>query len=196
MNWSIWPWRRNLAAPRRFFLLAGAVVAWSAALVLILAVGLPRRADFTGQGIIGNIPVAPEIGALAPPFELFSAQGERMRLTDLRGQPVILNFWATWCEPCQIEMPILQELYAAQPISSLRILAINLGEPPNLIREWQNALGLTYDMLADERGSVARLYALRGQPSTYIIAPDGSITHIFYGPASHDALQTALADLN
>lgn len=177
---------------KRFLFLAGTAIAWSAALILLLVTGLPQRADFTGQGMVGDLPIAPEINALAPLFELFNPSGERVRLADLRGQHVIVNFWATWCEPCLVEMPILQEIYASTASGNLRILAINLGEAPARIREWQNRLGLTYDMLADERGLVAGLYALRGQPSTYVISPNGIITHIFYGPASQNALLTAL----
>ena len=181
---------------KRFLLLTGAVGAWCAALILIMNAGLPQRAEFTAQGMIDSIPVAPEINALAPPFELLNADGERIRLVDLRGQPVIVNFWATWCEPCRVEMPILQEIYASYPAGTLHILAINLGESARVVREWQNALGLTYDMLVDERQATAVRYALRGQPSTYVIAPNGLITNIFYGPASPEALQAALGDLN
>lgn len=171
-------------------MLIGAVVALSSALFLILGVGLPQRSDFTSLGMAGTIPIAPEINAVAPPFELVNASGEQIRLVELRGKTVIINFWATWCEPCRVEMPVLQELYEAN--RELHILAVNLGEPVNLIREWQNAFGLTYDMLVDERQSVAALYSIRGQPSTYVIAPTGIITHIFYGPVSHDVLQAAL----
>jgi cytochrome c biogenesis protein CcmG, thiol:disulfide interchange protein DsbE len=177
------PWQRKLA-------LLGAVAAFTTALLLILAAGLPQRADFTGQGQVDSIPIAPEINAIAPAFALYNADNTLVPLEQLRGHPVIVNFWATWCEPCRVEMPILQSIYDAN--SDVRILAVNLGEPVSLIREWQNALGLTYDMLVDERQSVATLYAIRGQPSTYVVSPSGIITDVFYGPVSHDALLAAL----
>src|SRR5690606_335049 len=135
---------------------------------------------------------APEVSALAPPFALTSLDGEVVRLADLRGQQVIVNFWATWCGPCRVEMPILQRLYDDAPPGALRILAVNLGEPPDAAREWQRSFNLTYDILLDEGQMVAALYQLRGQPSTYVISPDGIVTHIFYGAASEDALRAAL----
>jgi len=176
----------------RFLLLFGAFAALIAAFAIVITAGLPDRPEFTGQVIPGQLPIAPEINAIAPPFERFNLDGQPIRLSDLRGAPVIINFWATWCEPCRVEMPILQMLYEARKNDGLRILAINLGETPDAIRDWRDALGLTYDMLVDEHQSVAALYRLRGQPSTYIVSPNGIITHIFYGPASERALTTAL----
>jgi peroxiredoxin len=179
----------------RIGLLIGAAFAFAAALVLIMLTGLPERADFTGQAIPGQLPIAPEINAIAPNFERSTPNGEVLRLSDFRGAPVIINFWATWCEPCRVEMPILQALYDARKSDGLRILAVNLGESANVIRDWQTRMGLTYDMLVDEQQSVAALYHLRGQPSTYIVSPNGIITHIFYGPASESVLVAALGTL-
>ncbi len=176
----------------RFLLLSGAVIALVAALAVVIAAGLPDRAEFTGQMIPGQLPIAPEINAVAPAFERSDINGQIIRLSDLRGSPVIINFWATWCEPCRIEMPILQTLYETRKDEGLRILAINLGEPPELIRDWQTSMGLTYDMLVDERQSVAALYHLRGQPSTYVVSPNGIIANIFYGPTSESMLTAAL----
>jgi peroxiredoxin len=176
----------------RALLLLGALVAFVAALVLLITAGLPNRAEFTGQLILGQLPVAPEINAIAPPFEQLDDNDQIIRLSDLRGAPVIINFWATWCEPCRVEMPILETLYQARKADGLRVLAVNLGESPEIIRDWRATMGLTYDMLVDERQSVAALYHLRGQPSTYVVSPNGIITHIFYGPASESALTAAL----
>jgi peroxiredoxin len=165
--------------------LAAALLAWNA--------GLPERAEFTGRVIPGELPVAPEIGAVAPPFTAQTVDGTRVSLTDLRGQPVLVNFWATWCVPCRVEMPMLEEVYRDTRAKGLRILAVNLGEDPQTARQWGQGLGLTFDLLSDPRGDIAALYALRGQPSTYVISPNGLITAIFYGPASGDALRSALA---
>jgi peroxiredoxin len=176
----------------RFLLLFGAFAAFVTALAIIMSAGLPDRTEFTGQIIPGQLPIAPEINAVAPPFERSNLVGQVIRLSDLRGAPVIINFWATWCEPCRVEMPILQTVYEARKAEGLRILAVNLGESAELIRDWQTTMGLTYDMLVDKQQSVAVLYRLRGQPSTYVVSPNGIITHIFYGPASENALAAAL----
>ncbi len=181
-----------MAVYRRALYLAGAVTAAAAALLLLAATALPPRAAFTGTIHPEDHLIAPEINAIAPDFELVSLEGEQVRLSDLRGRPVILNFWATWCGPCIVEMPILQSIFEAHQDTGLRILAVNLGETADTVRRWQQTGNFSYDLLLDQPQAVARLYHLRGQPSTYVISPDGLITHIFFGPIREDALIAAL----
>lgn len=174
----------------RSALFIGALVCLSAALTLVMSTGLPQRAENTLL-FPGELPVAPEIGARAPSFELHSLKGERLSLAQFQGNPVIINFWATWCEPCRVEMPILQDLYDQFSDQGLRILAVNVGE--TAIQDWVTALHLTFDIAHDDHQQVAALYQLRGMPSTYIVAPDGVITAIFYGATTEHQLQTTIA---
>lgn len=160
---------------------------------LFIEAGLPQRATYTGQISENGLTIAPELNSIAPNFEQPTLTGASISLESLRGSPVVVNFWATWCEPCQVEMPDLQAVYAEYQADGLRILAVNLGEPSPLVSEWVRSFGLTFDILLDARQSVAALYYLRGQPSTYIISPQGIITDIFYGPVSAGALRAALA---
>ena len=176
----------------RILLLFGAALSTTVALFILVTTGLPQRAEFTGQMIPDSTPIAAEIGALAPDFQLQSTTGESIRLSDLRGQPVIVNFWATWCGPCVVEMPTLQSLYEARRQQGLRILAVNIGEPAQAVREWQADYGLTYDILIDEAQQVSTLYRLRGQPSTYVISPEGIIIDIFFGPVDINTLKAVL----
>jgi peroxiredoxin len=90
-------------------------------------------------------------------------------------------------------MPELQALYEAHQSDGLRVVAVNLGETATQAQIWVEGLSLTFDILLDPDGRIARLYQLRGQPSTYVIAPDGVITHIFYGPTSRAGLDAAVA---
>ena len=153
-------------------------------LVVIIGVGLPNRADFTGYRLPNSVrPIAPEMNAIAPSFPLLDAY---------RGQPIILNFWATWCEPCIIEMPDLQRLYDEFGDKGLVILAINLGESPDLVNQWRRALNLTFPIGIDD-GRIAGLYRLRTQPTTFIISPEGVITHIFHGTIRLDTVRGVLA---
>lgn len=177
----------------RTFLLLAAAACLSATFVLVLHAGLPARAAFTGQLLPGGLVAAPEIGALAPPIEGTTPDGQTRRLADWRGRPVIVNFWATWCGPCRAEMPQFQALYDRYQSRGLHILAINLGETAAAVQNWTRALGLTFDIVLDPDGETAARYQLRGQPSTYIISPTGTITHIFYGPATFEILQAAIA---
>lgn len=180
-------------AMKRLTFLVGALLALILAAMLVIGAGLPERAVYTGQFVVRIGFTAPEPGAIAPPFRTKALTGETIDLPALRGSPVILNFWATWCEPCVLEMPLLQSIY--EDDENLHILAINMGEDPAVVAQWVQGMGLTYTILLDTERRLERLYALRGQPSTYVIAPDGVIAAIFYGPVSETALRSAIAPL-
>ena len=177
----------------RFTLLVGSVVSFASALILLISAGLPDRADYSGKMIAGIGRVAPEINSLAPPFEGSTITGSHLRLLDLRGETVILNFWATWCAPCITEMPLLQTFYED---SGIQIIGINLGEQPILVTQWVETNHLTFDILLDPQLTIAADYQIRGQPSTYIITADGIISHIFYGTVSMKALREAIGSQN
>jgi peroxiredoxin len=179
---------------QRILLLGGAIFTLSLGLWIALQTQLPSRAAFTGYMIAEVGLVAPEINAQAPPFSLTTVNGTPITLEDLRGQPVILNFWATWCVPCRVEMPILQRFYERHGESGVQVLAVNLGEHASAIEAWAQEMQLTYPLLLDPQLTLAQRYHLRGQPSTYIIGPEGVISHIFYGPFTEEALTRALED--
>lgn len=177
---------------QRLLLLISGAVLLSFAGMLIAAVGLPDRAVYSSVFLPGETrPVAPELNAIAPPFALRTTQGVLVDLLALRGKPVVINFWATWCIPCAVEMPELQAVYAELG-GQFHLLGINLGEPLDAVRHWANRYQLTFPLLLDEDLAVSSAYRLRAQPSTYIIAPDGSIVAAFFGPVSADALRSTL----
>lgn len=168
-----------------------ALAALAVAFAIVLVAGLPERAVYTGTSFSGLIPIAPEIGAQAPGFTAATLAGETLSLAALRGRTVVLNFWATWCGPCRAEMPDLQSLYN-RAAGSIPIIAVNQGESPETIRAWADELGLTLTIALDRTQELTRLYHVRGLPSTVVIAPDGIITHIFYGAADLAALAAAV----
>ncbi|MEO8395104.1 MAG: TlpA disulfide reductase family protein, partial [Chloroflexota bacterium] len=120
----------SLLADRRVLLWLGVVASFATAFALLFAAGLPNRAAYTGQILANGQVVAPEIGAFAPPIDAPTLDGT-VDLAQLRGTPVIINFWATWCVPCRVEMPELQAYHQAHPAA--RVLAVNLGESRRLI---------------------------------------------------------------
>jgi peroxiredoxin len=175
----------------RLLSLLASLICFAIAFTLLIRTGLPQRADYTGIVLTpGTRPTAPEIDAFAPPFTLTQLDGDRLQLTDLQGSPVILNFWATWCEPCKVEMPELQRLHEAYP--DIGIVGINTGEKSELVSQWVKDYGLTFDIGLDHDGTVMLLYRILGQPSTFVLSPEGVITHIFYGPVDFSTLQNAL----
>lgn len=179
----------------RLTLVIGAGATLAAALLILAWVGLPGRAQFTGRLVEGERLVAPEIDATAPPFQATRVDGSLLNLDAMRGQVVVLNFWATWCEPCRVEMPALQALADRFERRGLRVIGVNLGEPARLVGEWAAAYGVRYELVLDEQGQIAALYQIRGQPTTYVIAPTGVITQIFFGAADEAAFEAAIAPL-
>ncbi|MCU0497468.1 MAG: TlpA family protein disulfide reductase [Anaerolineae bacterium] len=174
---------------KKILILAGALGLWLTAAVILAAVGLPDRADFTGFRVsLDSRPIAPEIGASAPPLDLPRVDGSHLALVDFYGEPVVINFWATWCLPCRAEMPELQQI-ADQGIT---VIGVNLGESPDLVAAWIAQLGITYEIVLDGRGWAADDYRLRGQPSTYVVNAAGVITHIFFGAVDAQTLRAAL----
>src|SRR5688500_8614105 len=135
-------WKRRL-------LMLGGVVAFTAAFFVMVQSGLPKRAQFTGQITADGLAIAPELNAIAPAFELSSTQAKTVSLSQLRGRPVVVNFWATWCEPCKVEMPALEAVYNTYKDQGLRILAVNLGESSERASAWAREMKLTFDILLD-----------------------------------------------
>lgn len=177
---------------KRGLLLIGAVACLVTAFLIVWSAGLPQRAAYTGFVADGER-YAPELNALAPLFEAQTVEGQTLRLADLRDNVVLINFWATWCEPCKAEMPELQAVYDAYKDQGLVVLGVNLDEGQADINRWVTALGLTFDIVLDERQQIAALYQLRGQPSSYLVAPNGVIAGVYYGPTTRQGLEAAIA---
>jgi thiol-disulfide isomerase/thioredoxin len=170
----------------------GAILCFGIAAALVIVAGLPERAALTGVLIDGQW-IAPEIGAFAPPIQTETLEGAPIFLANQRGAPVVINFWATWCVPCEIEMP---ELYALAA-DGVTVIAVNLSESPEAAAAWLAARELTpteqFIAVRDQTGVIARNYALRGQPTTFVLAPDGRIAHIFFGATTYPTLAAAVA---
>lgn len=135
-----------------------------------------------------------EIGVLAPDFELVSISGEQIRLQDLRGRFVLLNFWATWCDPCRQEMPIFQSRADEFP-EDLIILAVNAQDTPEDIRAFMSELELTFDNLMDSEGKVHQAYWVHGFPTSFFIDADGFLRIVHIGVMTEDQLDSYLTEL-
>lgn len=174
---------------RRSIAWLGALACFAAAAYLISVTGLPERdASLETLTIAAPIPGAP-----APLFRAKLADGAWLALDELRGSPVILNFWATWCVPCAIEMPELQSLYEARRADGLRIVGINSGEDEKAVTGWVDRLQLQFDIALDEDLSITTLYAVNGQPTTFVINSEGVVERVFYGVTTRDALESEIA---
>jgi len=116
-----------------------------------------------------------QVGNLAPDFQINSPDGQTMSLSDLRGKPVLINFWATRCPPCVSEMPYLQEIYNEWSETELMLLAINIGESSTKVKEFLQGHNLSLPVLLDAKQLVARKYGISAIPTTFFIDKDGII---------------------
>ena len=130
---------------------------------------------------------APEIGEMAPDFQLPTLEGQTVSLSDYRGKPVLLNFWASWCGPCQYEMLFLQQTYEKWTGRGLVVLAVNLQESPDVVKEFMVDFGLSLPVLLATDPEVPLSYNVRGIPATFFIDKSGIIRDIKVGPFTSEA---------
>lgn len=141
---------------------------------------------------------APQSGFKAPSFQLESLSGESYSLQDLEGQPVVINFWASWCGPCRQEMPALQKVYETYQAQGLVVLAVNTSYNDSIAnaKNFVEEAGLTFPILLDREGRVSELYHLQATPTTFFIAPDGRIRELVLGgPMAEALLETRIEQL-
>jgi len=127
---------------------------------------------------------------MAPEFSLQTLDGKTVTLSDLRGQAILVNFWATWCPPCKAEMPAMQKIYDDYKDQNFTILAINMTHQDEVgnIPDFLNRYGLSFPVLLEESGQVAKTYQVRSLPTSFFIDPDGIIQDIVIGGPMAEAL--------
>ncbi len=132
----------------------------------------------------------PKEGERAPDFELGTLAGGKIKLSDLRGSPVLINFWATWCGPCKQEMPLIVEQYNWNKANGLRVLAIDSVAFDNLddIRKYADQFKMTFDVVLDPEDKVSSDWAIMALPSSFFIRADGTVAKVHVGQMTADQL--------
>ncbi|MBU8908716.1 peroxiredoxin family protein [Desertibacillus haloalkaliphilus] len=175
-------------------LLAG-LIGWG-----LLNAGEDNAIDTPVNSDLSDVEVGIEQGNLAPDFELETLEGEALRLSDFRGEKVILNLWATWCPPCRAEMPHMQDFYEKNKDQDMTILAVNLttqerntsAVEPFVYDEFQ----LTFPVVLDVDGDVGTMYQAYSIPTTYIIDTQGLIQNKVVGPMSYELMETLMDSID
>lgn len=136
-------------------------------------------------------------GGRTPPLMLADLDGKRHDLTAYRGQVVLVNFWATWCEPCRDEMPSIQRLRNRLAGKPFVVLAVNLDEPESRIRNFLSKMPLDFSILVDQEKAVTKAWKVRTLPMSFIIGRDGRIRYSLTGELAwdHDSVVNLLAEL-
>jgi peroxiredoxin len=130
------------------------------------------------------------IGQTAPDFEAISLDGETYRLSQFRGQPVLLCFGATWCPDCRRELPLIQQAAVAHP--ALVILLVDSGEDASLVRSFATEFQLTFPVLLDLEEEIAANYSIYAVPTVFALDENGIIQAVFLETFNQDQLEEAI----
>jgi peroxiredoxin len=122
-----------------------------------------------------------QTGAPAPAFELNSNSGKPVSLADLKGQIVLVNFWASWCGPCRQEMPILEQLNHQYHNKGVALIGVNVEPDSAAATAWLKATPVTFPILYDVDSKVSKLYEVQGMPNTVILDRKGVVRYIHRG---------------
>jgi peroxiredoxin len=129
----------------------------------------------------GTVAALPAVGAAAPDFASKSDSGRNVRLSELRGQVVLINFWASWCSPCRQELPLLNKIYAQYRPAGFMLLAVNIDDNRKDAEAMQKRLDLRFPTLFDGSKNVAKLYGVDTMPATLVIDRDGRVRYVHRG---------------
>jgi len=154
-----------------------------------LPAGLAEGTEAAG----GEATVGLHVGQAAPDFTLPLLNGETVTLSELRGQPVILNFWATWCPPCVREMPDLQAVFDELD-GAVHVLGVSCGEAPDTVSAFIDKNGYTYPIAYDADALLYRAYTLDFIPQTWVLNEEGIIIRYIAGMTNADTLRQALPE--
>ncbi len=156
-------------------------------------VALPEVRNATERG------PAPEEGRAGPDFLLERLGGSEVRLSDLQGKPVLLNFWASWCPPCKEEMPEIVAAYERYKDDGLVVVAVNLQEADAKISDFAQRFGMDFPIVIDRSGNVGEAWriggAFQGLPSSYFIDSSGVVRSVFNQPLTTESIEQGLADI-
>jgi cytochrome c biogenesis protein CcmG, thiol:disulfide interchange protein DsbE len=167
-----------------------------AGLLMGVAVGFTSLYLYRGRPVLGStsensglaLSQGLHIDSPAPDIILKSLLGEKVRLSDLKGKPVMVNFWASWCGPCRLEIPLIEEAYQTYD-SQMVVLAVNDDESKEIIRDFIEETGITFPILLDPGGRTAALYQVSGLPTTFFIDKEGIIRGVYMGNLSRSVLE-------
>lgn len=131
--------------------------------------------------------VGAAVGQQAPPLQARTLDGAAVSLADYRGKAVFVNFWASWCGPCRLEMPEVQRLSASLPPDTA-ILTVNTESSPETVRRFLESEGYTFPVVQDAEGRAAIDYMVLSLPTSLFISPDGVVTARVNGPLTYGAM--------
>lgn len=141
-------------------------------------------------------PADAAIGRAAPDFRLTTLDGRTVRLSDLQGKTVLINFWATWCLPCRQEMPEIVKAYAQYHDRGFEVMSVDEQEDDGTVQKWVNDFGMQFPVAMDRTGQVGLTFRAGTQfPTSLFVNPQGIVTDIKYGPMNKQFIEDHLIGL-
>ncbi|GAA0300064.1 peroxiredoxin [Gracilibacillus halotolerans] len=144
--------------------------------------------DVSENAVVESEDIGLELGEIAPDFELETLDGETAKLSDFRGEKVLLNFWATWCPPCRAEMPDMQKFHEDTNVNILAVNLIETESSPQNVPEFKDELGLTFPILLDEGSELTTEYKIMAYPTSFMIDTNGRIQYKAFGAINYDIM--------
>ncbi len=152
-------------------------------------------ASFQSQAAAAPDGVGVKVGKIAPDFMVTDLGGKVVRLSDFRGQPVMVNFWATWCPPCRAEAPEIENIYRERQGQGLAILGVSMDDDATAVPGFVSQFGLTFPIAVDADSRVADLYRVDSIPMTFFIDKNGVIRDIQLGQMDRNIILKKLASI-
>ena len=175
---------------------------------VLLYIERERSSDASGDGRYGIVALpealnttgrspSTDVGRAAPDFLLQTPDGGELRLSDLRGSPVLVNFWASWCGPCREEMPKIVRAHDARAGDGLVVIGIDLQENAGAVQSFAEAYGMRFPVVIDRSGQVAEAWRIGGPvegiPSSYFVDENGIVRARVFGPMDAETIEEELA---
>ncbi len=185
-----WRWVRALAP----LLLAGLLLGACSAAPREIGGSVP--ANFSGDASAAGLPAAPRPGHPAPDFSLVDLDGKIVKLSDLRGKAVLINFWTTWCPPCRAEMPDIETVYQRYKGQGLMVLGVDVQEEQDAVAKYVQKGGFSWTFLLDQTGDVFfGKYRGAAFPTSFFVDKDGVVQDVSIGALNEKGLENKLAKI-
>ncbi len=183
------------SSTRGILLILGSGLLIGLAIGAVVFFGFPAAPSTANETATPGGEPAPIVGAPAPDFTLTNLKGQPVTLSSFKSRPALINFWATWCGPCRTEMPAIEAAYQKYKGEGLVVLAVDFDEPRDVVAEFTNALGLTFEILLDPGATVNDTYRVRNYPTSFFVSRDGTIAAFQIGAMTEAQLFENLAKI-